>query len=106
MASGDSKHTIVLAQFTQNKNTRTYIDYENLNLALDGICQLYEQKLKLMNPHLKNITYDIAELFNYIDALGDLSCLVFSPSQNAYVPHNKEWIKTRVFEHLKKLAQS
>ena len=44
------RHTIVLAQFTRSKSTRSYIDYESIAQALDGICQLYEQGLKQQNP--------------------------------------------------------
>nr|ABV22423.1 rudimentary enhancer [Oxyrrhis marina] len=98
------RHTIVLVQFSQNKNSRSYIDYESISQALDGICQLYEQGLKVMNPSLKNITYDISDLYNYVDNLGDLCCLVYNAQSNSYIPHNKEWIKARVFEHLKKQA--
>lgn len=98
------RHTIVLVQFSKEKSSRSYIDYECVAQALDGVCQLYEQGLKVMNPTLKNITYDISDLFNYIDGMGDLCCLVFNPQSNSYIPHNKEWIKARVFEHLKKQA--
>ena len=36
---------------------------------------MYEQKLKAQNPAQRNITYDISDLFFFIDSLGDLSCL-------------------------------
>merc|ERR1711924_491405 len=93
-----------LIQFTQAKESRTYIDYESSPMALDGVCQHYEQCLKAGNPNLKSITYDISDLFNYIDRLGDLCCLVFNPQSNSYIPHNKEWIKAQVFQHLKSQA--
>ena len=80
------RHTIVLAQFTRSKSTRSYIDYESIAQALDGICQLYEQGLKQQNPSLKNITYDISDLYNYIDNLCDLCCLVFQPQSNSSAP--------------------
>ncbi|XP_041016930.1 enhancer of rudimentary homolog isoform X4 [Juglans microcarpa x Juglans regia] len=41
-----------------------------------GICGLYERKLKELNPALRNITYDIADLYNFIDGLADMSALV------------------------------
>eukprot|EP00164_Ancoracysta_twista_P005067 GFYU01006897.1.p1 GENE.GFYU01006897.1~~GFYU01006897.1.p1 ORF type:complete len:106 (-),score=33.39 GFYU01006897.1:210-527(-) len=102
--SGYGKHTIVLIQYTPNRTTRTYHDYETVADAMNGICQLYEQKLKNMNPNYRNITYDISDLFTYIDQLSDLSCLVFNPQVNSYVPYSKEWIKTRIYTHLKKQA--
>ena len=69
-----------------------------------GVCQMFEKRLKQMYPHLNDITYDISDLYNYIDALADLSALVYSPEQNAYLPYNKEWIKKRCFAHLKRQA--
>jgi|EP01044_Picomonas_judraskeda_P003972 hypothetical protein len=40
-----------------------------------GVCAMYEQKLKAQNPAQRNISYDISDLFFFIDSLGDLSCL-------------------------------
>jgi hypothetical protein len=42
-----------------------------------GICGLYERKLKELNPAIRNITYDISDLYNFIDGLADLSALVY-----------------------------
>lgn len=44
---------------------------------MDGVVKMYESKLKQLNPNMKNITYDIQELYNYIDSLTDLSALVY-----------------------------
>mmetsp|Transcript_46477 Transcript_46477/g.88749 ORF Transcript_46477/g.88749 Transcript_46477/m.88749 type:complete len:100 (+) Transcript_46477:109-408(+) len=98
-------HTIVLLQMTQNTNTRTYLEFETVNLAMDGICQMFERRLKELNPNLRNITYDITDLYDFIDQLADMSCLVLNPQLNAYMPQNKEWMKKRAFQHLKKQAQ-
>lgn len=37
---------------------------------------MFEQKLKLDNPNRRQYTYDVQELFNYIDSLADLGALV------------------------------
>jgi hypothetical protein len=65
---------------------------------------MYEQRLKELNPEKRKITYDISDLFAYVDSLTDLTCLVWSSEINAYAPHNKEWIKQSVFSHLKTQA--
>mmetsp|Transcript_59612 Transcript_59612/g.134040 ORF Transcript_59612/g.134040 Transcript_59612/m.134040 type:complete len:104 (+) Transcript_59612:87-398(+) len=85
------RHTILLMQLNDDKESRSYIDYESVPLALEA------------NPSVSSVTYEVADLFRYIDNLGDLCCLVFNPTStsNAYVPHNKEWIKAKVFEHIK-----
>ncbi|KAG6649735.1 hypothetical protein CIPAW_07G231200 [Carya illinoinensis] len=69
-----------------------------------GICGLYERKLKELNPAIRNITYDIADLYNFIDGLADMSALVYDHSIHAYLPYDRQWIKQRTFHHLKKLA--
>ena len=53
---------------------------------------------------MRNITYDITELYGFIDQLGYLCCLVHN-GYGAYEPHNKQWVKDRVFAHLKQMAQ-
>ena len=44
--------------------------------SLPGVCKMYEEHLKRMNPNSPSITYDISQLFDFIDDLADLSCLV------------------------------
>lgn len=102
---GDSgKHTILLLQPTNNKTSRTFMDYETVAGAMDGVCGMFEKELKRLNPNLRNITYDISDLYRYIDNLADLSALVYHPQLNAYIPCNRDWIKQRAFQHLKRMA--
>ena len=98
------KHTILLMQPTANKASRTFMDYETVAACMDGVCGMFERELKRLNPQLRNITYDISDLYRYIDNLADLSALVYSPQINAYQPCNRQWIKQRAFQHLKRLA--
>jgi len=97
-------HTIILCQFGSKLSTRQWSDYETPGEAMDGICQMYEFRLKQLNPERRKITYDISDLFTFVDSLPDLSALVFDSRVNAYVPHNKDWVKNRVYEHLKTQA--
>jgi len=94
-------HTIVLMQ-PGNKTSRTFMDYENVSEAMDGICGVFERELKRLNPNLANITYDIQDLYNYIDRMPDMIALVLDPKTNTYRPHNKEWIKERCFDSLQR----
>ena len=41
-----------------------------------GLCKIFEEHLKRVNPGKAQITYDIAQLFDFIDQLTDLCCLV------------------------------
>eukprot|EP00163_Fabomonas_tropica_P033408 TRINITY_DN8763_c0_g1_i1.p1 TRINITY_DN8763_c0_g1~~TRINITY_DN8763_c0_g1_i1.p1 ORF type:complete len:100 (-),score=28.07 TRINITY_DN8763_c0_g1_i1:227-526(-) len=94
-------HTIVLVQFDNTSASRTYVDYETPDAAMDGICQLFERKLKQLNPTVHTINYDVSQLFQYIDSLNDMCCMVYNKKLQSYEPHNKEWIKSRVFSRLK-----
>ncbi|XP_062432909.1 enhancer of rudimentary homolog isoform X2 [Rhea pennata] len=69
-------HTILLVQPTKRPEGRTYADYESVNECMEGVCKMYEEHLKRMNPNSPSITYDISQLFDFIDDLADLSCLV------------------------------
>ena len=46
MTATSGSHTVVLMQFTGDDNSRTYLDFETVNEALEGILQIFEQKLK------------------------------------------------------------
>ncbi|KAK9810410.1 hypothetical protein WJX72_010282 [[Myrmecia] bisecta] len=99
-----SSHTIILLQPTTSRNSRTWSDYDTVSKAMDGICNTFERKLKELNPNLRNITYDIQDLYSYIDNMPDMSALVYDAKMNAYIPCNKSWIKERAFNHLKQQA--
>ncbi|XP_009790823.1 enhancer of rudimentary homolog [Nicotiana tabacum] len=99
-----NRHTIILMQTSQNRATRTFMDYESISQAMDGICALYERKLKELNPAIREITYDISDLYNFIDGLADMSALVYDHSLQAYLPYDRQWIKQKTLQHLKRLA--
>lgn len=54
-----------------------------------------------LNPNQSQITYDIAQLFAFIDQLADLTCLVYQPATSSYAPHNKDWIKEKIYVMLR-----
>ncbi len=41
-AETNKGHTILLIQFTSDDNSRTFLDYDDISKAVDGICQMYE----------------------------------------------------------------
>lgn len=84
--------------------TRTYSDYESVNECMEGVCKIYEEHLKKMNPNTPSITYDISQLFDFVDQLTDLSCLVYQKSTNTYAPYNKDWIKEKIYILLRRQA--
>eukprot|EP00299_Pterocystis_sp_00344_P009775 c4221_g1_i1.p1 GENE.c4221_g1_i1~~c4221_g1_i1.p1 ORF type:complete len:101 (-),score=19.70 c4221_g1_i1:199-501(-) len=95
-------HTILLLQPTQQQTSRTYQDFENVQAAMEAVCGMYEKKLKKNNPAAQNITYDISDLFAWVDSQFDMACLVFEPSTQSYLPHPKDWIKTKIYQNLQR----
>ncbi|CAI5944898.1 unnamed protein product [Closterium sp. NIES-65] len=57
------------------------------NAPLTWLCALFERRLKEMNPGVKNITYDISELYQFMESLPDLTALVLDESICAYNVH-------------------
>jgi hypothetical protein len=60
----------------------------------------------LLSKQHKTLTFSKFSyvMHGFIDQLGDLCCLVHN-GYGAYEPHNKQWVKDRVFAHLKRMAQ-
>ena len=38
-----------------------------VNECMEGVCKIYEEHLKRTNPNIPSITYDISQLFDFID---------------------------------------
>ncbi|KAG7328333.1 hypothetical protein KOW79_008277 [Hemibagrus wyckioides] len=104
-ALSNMSHTILLVQPTKRPEGRTYADYESVNECMEGVCKMYEEHLKRMNPNSPSITYDISQLFDFIDDLADLSCLVYRADTQTYQPNNKDWIKEKIYILLRRQAQ-
>ena len=100
-AEQNKGHTILLLQFIQDDTTRTFLDYDDISKCVDGLCQLYEQKLKVQNRDKSEISYDVSELFEYLDSLADLGALVYNVNIKAYEPKSREWLKIQVYNGLK-----
>ncbi|GBM39200.1 Enhancer of rudimentary [Araneus ventricosus] len=103
MADNKSAHTLLLAQ-PGKPETRSYSDYDSVNECMEGVCHMYEEHLKRQNPDSASITYDIRQLFEFIDQLSDLCCLVYQKTTNTYAPYNKDWIKDKIYILLRRQA--
>merc|ERR1711942_466715 len=97
-------HTILLVQPSKKPESRTYSDFESVNECMEGVCKIFEEHLKRLNPNSPSITYDISQLFDFIDQLADLSCLVFQKATGTYAPYDKDWIKEKIYTLLRKQA--
>uniref|UniRef100_A0A1B0FLL3 Enhancer of rudimentary homolog n=1 Tax=Glossina morsitans morsitans TaxID=37546 RepID=A0A1B0FLL3_GLOMM len=98
-------HIILLVQPDNRPETRTYSDYESVNECMEGVRRIYEEHLKRINPYTPTITYDVTQLFDFLDQLADINCLVYQKSTKTYAPYSKEWIKEKSYILLKKVAE-
>jgi hypothetical protein len=67
----------LLIKPSASNDSKSYSEYATETLAMDGLCKLFETHLKKENPGTRNITYDVKDLFQYIDELPDLGILVY-----------------------------
>jgi len=104
MGKGGNRHTIILVQYDKSYNSRSFMDFQAVGMALDAVVKMYETKLKELNPGVPNIEYDIARLYGYLDELHDICALVLDPSTNKYEPHDKQWIKQKIYDQLRNSA--
>ncbi|CAB1107261.1 unnamed protein product [Ectocarpus sp. CCAP 1310/34] len=98
-------HTILLVQ-RDSVNSRMYYDLPSTSQAMERVVKMYEARLKEVNPHQVHITYDITDLYGFIDELGDLSALVVNTDTGLYTPHGKSWIKEYLFKYFQQQAES
>lgn len=98
LASANSNHYIVFSC-----SVLAYIEKSKF-ISVIGVCKIYEEHLKRRNPNTPTITYDISQLFDFVDQLTDLSCLVYQKSTNTYAPYNKNWIKDKIYVLLRRAA--
>ena len=52
---------------------------------------------------MTTLSYDISDLHRYLDSLPQLVALIQDQS-GSYTPHEKDWIKKRVYLHLRNQA--
>ncbi|KAE9533453.1 hypothetical protein AGLY_009091 [Aphis glycines] len=95
-----SLHTILLVQPGNDPETRICIGYNSLEECMNGICGFYEACLMNLNPTVTTFTYEIYQLFDFLDNLIHISCLVYQPDTMMYVQFDKQMIKVELFIQL------
>ncbi|KAI6187068.1 Enhancer of rudimentary-like protein [Aphelenchoides besseyi] len=90
-------HTILLIQSTNKPDSRTWSDYETVEICMEAVCKIYEEHLKKCYPSENAIAYDIGEFFQFLDRFGDISCMVFDAHRQVYIPKSRDWIKDQLY---------
>ena len=94
----------MLLQTAPSATSRTYFDFDSKAKALDFIIKMFEDRLKAMTPDAPKITYDVMDLFRYLDNLVDVSALVLDTATKSYTPLDKEGLRSDIYTHLKNMA--
>lgn len=72
---------------------------------MDGVCRMYELQLKRLNPTRTKISYELKDLLQYVDELGDLSVLMYDGKTGSYAPYGREWVKKALVNRLKQMSK-
>lgn len=88
-------HSVLLLQTTKDPGSRTYSDYDSQDACLREICNIFESLLRKSMPGMSSITYDIRDLYDFIDRLEDLAIIISQDSRGSrlYLPRGKQYIK-------------
>lgn len=62
-------HVVLLFKFTENYKSQVWEDFESVQDCCRHLCERYERWLQIKNPELKELTYDISDLYDYIDSV-------------------------------------
>mmetsp|Transcript_12191 Transcript_12191/g.14002 ORF Transcript_12191/g.14002 Transcript_12191/m.14002 type:complete len:100 (-) Transcript_12191:394-693(-) len=92
---------IILLEQPAGKDTRTYRDYENMKQCSEYLVKLFERTLKQLNPGVKNISYSVSDVVNFLDTYTDLCVLSFQNQTDTYAPRQRQWVKKQVSNYMK-----
>ena len=86
------------SQFAKAESSKQWAEFKSVPKAMEGIIRMYENYLQKINPGIKNITYDIKNLFNYVDRLPECAAMV--KDKGVFVPRGKTWVKEQLYSKL------
>ena len=94
----------MLIQFTKDETySRTYLDFEGVTNAIDTIVQIYEQRLEAELGG-ETVNYTMRDVVLFVDNLADITLMIHDNASKVYVPHGKDWIKSRLYMYLREHA--
>lgn len=93
-------HTILLMQWDQVPESRVFFEYESPGECINSICRIFEGSVRLTDDDVENLEVYIVQLYEFLDGLKDIVCLVYRKENNSYEPHNTDWIKEQLYKQL------
>lgn len=104
MAKTETRETLLLMQKGPELESRTFFNFDSVEQCLEFIVKLFEDRLRSQLSSKENFTYDLGQLFSYVDGVPDMFCLVYNEQGRNFTPHGKDWIKSKLYKILSKQA--
>ncbi|KAK8801492.1 hypothetical protein WA171_004633 [Blastocystis sp. BT1] len=103
--SQSGKHTILFIQ-RGNVSTRTYYDFPTVSQCMAFIIDLFEKELIRINPGIQKLSYQVSDIYNYIDSLNEFNMLILDQTAGVYVPYGRAMIKEKLLQHLNHVSRN
>ncbi len=99
-------HSLLLVQFTQSEDSRTYLDFDKIENGCESLLRIYESvmiKKKKEEEHNDEgkLEYELSDFLKFLDSLYDLGALVYSDKATGYMAHGREWMKAKIYSYMK-----
>jgi hypothetical protein len=83
-------HTILFLQPT-DEESRTYTDYNSVENALFGMCELFEETFKEKYQE-EILDYEITDVIAYFSNFQEILMMIYDEDFANYVPRDDDWI--------------
>ncbi|KAK8825773.1 hypothetical protein AV274_2506 [Blastocystis sp. ATCC 50177/Nand II] len=98
-----NKYTVLFYQI-RGINTRTYQDFATVTQCMKYLLDFYLDELQRANPTIRQISYNIDDVLNFIDSLAQCNIIVFDPQTNLGTPFGKNGVKTKMVQYLEYIS--
>jgi len=100
-----SSHTILLVQFTPTSKAKSWSEHATVTDCAVSIIEAFQAELLRRHPGRGEISYEIEDLYAFVDGMHEMVCLVLDNGTKSYVPHDRAWIKEKLLGHLTRLKR-
>jgi hypothetical protein len=91
---------LMLVQSKSDTDEGRYKSFGSLEEGFDFVVRIFEDRLRAQFAGKENFSYELIELYEFLDSLQEIACLVRSEETNSYVSHDLNWVKGKLYSHL------
>lgn len=93
---------ILLVHHTPDKDSKKYYEFPIFEMCLDCILKIFEDDKRSKLGNKNDFAYDLKDLFDFLDSLTNIKCLLSSGKSNKYTQYDINWIKSKLYLYLSK----